>query len=109
MRGYLDWRRDGLGYPDRVLEAIRAYRTSMDVVGQWLDENVVEGQGATTPFAGLYRDYVTWCELNHERPVSKRALGDRLTERVYPPDRGPRHQPVRGSLHPATPGERVPA
>lgn len=87
VKGCLAWQEDGLGYPDDVRKATADYRADMDVLGGWIADccRVDENAGATS--AALYESYTTWCDLNRERALSKKALGLRLRERGFAVDR----------------------
>lgn len=81
VRGCLAWQRDGLQTPDAVRLATDAYREESDVLGPFIAEYCVLTPTATVRSKALYDAYIAWCEDNHERPVSQKVFGSRLTER----------------------------
>lgn len=83
LQGCLAWQRSGLGEPQAVTEAVRAYRDTMDMIGAFLSEECVVREGASELATTLYKGYREWAEANGERPISQRMFGMRLAERGY--------------------------
>lgn len=88
VRGCLDWQRDGLGTPDKVLQATQDYREDMDTIGRFIaDRCLTLAQGFATSRA-LFDTYSKWCEANGERPLSAHRLGAYLRDNLgCKPDR----------------------
>ena len=82
VRGALLWRQERLKAPPAVMAAVEEYRTSEDVIGQWLDERTRTGRAETTAKA-IYADFRGWCEEHGERALSQRHLGLKLRERGF--------------------------
>jgi len=57
------------------------YRSEEDPIAAFVAERCVLKQTARTTSASLYDAYETWCQNNGERPLGRRAFGDRLGER----------------------------
>lgn len=68
----------------QIEKYIREYRLESDSVVQFLRECCHRVEGEMVPFSELYNRYITWCELEREHPVSKKAFGNRLTELGFP-------------------------
>ena len=83
VRGATDWRENGLGCPEAVATATKAYRGEMDVLGGFFDEHCVLHPGATATAAELYKRYEAWCARSGEEKESQTAFGSRLTERGF--------------------------
>lgn len=84
VRGCLLWQREGLDPPDGVKLAIREYRDSQDLVGQWLAEFCVTGNADYRCRASdLHGAYKGWCERCGERPASQRRFGETLAARGF--------------------------
>lgn len=81
VRGCLDWQKQGLNPPDAVREATQEYRSEMDVLGSYLEENTIKSAGNTISCARLYENYKKWCQDNGHSPYSKNKFGRRLYER----------------------------
>jgi putative DNA primase/helicase len=83
VEGCLAWQRDGLGWAEAVREATSEYRSSQDIIGEFLAECCVVEQDASVGATDLYRAYVAWCEQAKEHPESQRRFGDTLSERGF--------------------------
>lgn len=83
IAGCLQWQEQGLGIPDSVRKATDAYRTDMDVIGQFLNDRCVQLECATVRASELYNAYCDWAKENGEREVSQKALGMILQERGF--------------------------
>jgi len=84
VEGCRAWQQQGLGECDAVASATESYRTEMDALMDWLQERCcAEEPKAITPLKELYDDYVSWCEETGQEPMSKRAFGNRLTEKGF--------------------------
>ena len=83
------WQRDGLAIPEKALMATDAYRSDMDVLGDWIDERCIRDPGAVTPVADLYRNYREWCEDEGGKAYSSRWFGRALESKGFS---GAKHQ-----------------
>jgi putative DNA primase/helicase len=83
VQGCLAWQAQGLGECDVVAEATESYRSEMDALQEWLQERCEPDPKAITLFKELYDDYVSWCTETDQEPLSKRAFGNRLTEKGF--------------------------
>ena len=83
VRGCLAWHEHGLAAPAGVVDATATYREEMDVLGGFLDECCLASPRASVKAKDLYAAYTTWCETNGERPISQKAMGQRLQERGF--------------------------
>ena len=81
VQGCLSWQRDGLGAPQAVEAATAAYRTEQDVFGTFLDDACLLKPELTVTAKDLYSAYQRWCEESGEKPMSQKAIGQRLVER----------------------------
>ena len=88
VAGCADWLANGLGTPEAVTTATAAYRDDMDTLGQFIGDACMVGAQYEVTSKVLHAAYVTWCEANSERPLSKRAMGERLKERGFEQTRG---------------------
>ena len=85
--GCLAWQREGLNAPNAVRVATEDYRAEQDVLGGFLEESCLVGEGLHVSTADLYRAYKDWCDGTGERPMRQRDLGLRLRERGFRPER----------------------
>lgn len=98
VEGCLAWQREGLGEPDEVMAATKTYREEMDSLSGWLDECCVETPGAWAELSDLYQSYDDYCDAAHERAVTKRTFGGRLSERGFEPDKGTGNVAIRRGI-----------
>src|SRR5829696_8977978 len=81
VEGSLEWRRQGLQAPAEVRRATGQYRSEMDVMGAFLQDECEIGKGLRVPFTALYARYEQWCEDGGERAETRRKFNARLKER----------------------------
>jgi phage/plasmid-associated DNA primase len=81
VEGCPEWQREGLQAPKEVRKATGQYRSEMDVIGAFLQDECEIGAGYRAPFADLYQRYETWCEEGGERAETRRKFNARLKER----------------------------
>ena len=68
--------------PQKVTEAVEEYRSEQDILGQFIEENVVE-DGRPESFihkAVLFGAYQDWCRCSGHHPMNKNNFGKRLVE-----------------------------
>lgn len=83
VRGYGDWRENGLAEPASVLSATAAYRASSDALGRFLDESVIESQFAAAKARELFGAWSAWCHTNGEQPGSEVTFAEAMAGRGY--------------------------
>lgn len=76
--GCLDWQRQGLVEPTAVVSATGAYRSEMDVLGQFLAARAQLGAGLVVATRALRTGYEHWCEQGGERPLGAREFAAQL-------------------------------
>jgi len=84
VAGCRQWRSDGLNSPLKVRDATQAYRTDMDILGDWIDDCCSRDPAATTPVADLYQSYKYWCELEGRKAYSSPWLSRNLEGQGFP-------------------------
>ncbi len=80
VEGCLLWQKEGLELPSVVKDAVKEYRSDMDVVSAWLDECCIIGDGREKT-TDLYQSYVQWAEDNNEYKLSSRKFGQEMAKR----------------------------
>jgi P4 family phage/plasmid primase-like protien len=88
VEGCLEWQRVGLAPPPIVLAATEEYREEQDMIGDFLSERCAVDPMFTCSAASMYDAYTTWCDENHHRPMSQRAVAERLKQKACTPFRG---------------------
>lgn len=80
VQGCLEWQRIGLNPPETVSYATNQYRSEMDSIGRFLDEECIRGDHTLeTPASDLYLGYTSWCASNGERQVTQQYFGQRMS------------------------------
>jgi P4 family phage/plasmid primase-like protien len=86
IEGFKNWKTGGLKPPASVVAATKAYRKESDLLGSFVEEQLIQeeragvkGEGATP----IYKRYRKWCELNGEYVITQTAFGSRMVERGF--------------------------
>lgn len=80
VQGCLSWQRDGLQLPEAVRAATAEYRSAQDILGTFLADRCIVGEGQCVRSSDLREEYEDWCRETGERPASNRKVGDYLAE-----------------------------
>ncbi|MES4793316.1 MAG: hypothetical protein C4321_10365, partial [Chloroflexota bacterium] len=80
LEGFQLWRQEGLVPPAAVIQATEEYRSSMDVVGSFIQDCCVVGFGCEAKASQLYQAYKKWCEDAGELALSQRGFSLKLME-----------------------------
>lgn len=83
VEGCLEWQRNGLSPPERVVQAGEAYRDEMDMLGGFLSDCCVTTADMSVSVAEVYAAYIGYAQTSGETPVSKPELGRLLRERGF--------------------------
>jgi putative DNA primase/helicase len=83
VRGHLDWLRDGLQEPDKVKAATKSYRSDMDVLARFIDEECETGMELRVKSSLLYTRYKIWCEESGEQVMRSQDFSNSLQDRGY--------------------------
>jgi len=83
LGGYKKWKEEKLKTPDEIKEATEEYKSSMDVVAEFIEQCCMESHRVKIATKDLYKVYKNWCDESGEEPVNKKSLGRRLAERGY--------------------------
>jgi len=111
--GCLDWQRNGLIAPPRVIKTTSEYFDDQDLFRQWLNEMCrlsADMANAFEPHAYIYASWALYCEASGEKPGSKKALTTRLRAKGCTPDSGTHGLTImRGILLTAAERKRIEA
>jgi putative DNA primase/helicase len=83
VRGCLEWQEIGLRPPDAVGKATSAYRTSQDVVGQFLTECCTTDPADRVKASELFGAFKAWSERGAMKVMTQNEFGEDLTERGF--------------------------
>lgn len=83
VEGLRDWRQNGIGTPEAVVAATNEYREDSDLIGQFIDEKCMTGEGNRCTSAGLYTAYSAWCLAGNLKPMTQTAFGREMESRGF--------------------------
>ncbi|OFW00561.1 MAG: hypothetical protein A3G20_03720 [Acidobacteria bacterium RIFCSPLOWO2_12_FULL_59_11] len=83
VEGCLEWRRQGLGVPEEVIEATKEYEAEQDTVAMFLSEKCVCLPSASASSNAIYKAYKQWAEEYGEMPMSHKMFASCLSERGF--------------------------
>lgn len=78
IKGYLLLKSEGLNQPQSVTDATDQYREESDVVGQFINECLVNMPRHKIPMKDVYPVYEAWCKEYNYGTLNKRNLIDEL-------------------------------
>lgn len=81
IKGYYEWKKYGLREPEKFKSAKREYRSEMDIVQKWLDENCVIDSNARENATALYENFVHFVKRNNEFLLTKTMFGLNLSKK----------------------------
>lgn len=88
VRGYGEWRRDGLGEPQAVKAATAAYRAESDAIGRFIADRCLTGPHFHVGSSNLFDAYTRWTADEGLDAVTQTALGTELVNRGFDKHRG---------------------
>lgn len=80
VEGALKWHREGLKMPNAVQEAVKEYKSEMDVISAFLEQCTVRGIGEVKA-SELYKAYTNWADENNEYKMSNTKFGKEVSLR----------------------------
>lgn len=83
LEGLQEYRKSGLSIPSSVRDATQEYRSEMDLFGDWLIDCCDQTPSSEAPAKSLYKSYRNWCENNGLKPMSQKALSQKLKRRGF--------------------------
>ena len=91
LDGYRDYRLNGLCEPQVVTAATDAYKSEMDILGEWLKDSCTVTAGGRVQKDGCYRAYGNWARSHGHYPLSQTKFTRKLSERGFKQDAGKRN------------------
>jgi putative DNA primase/helicase len=84
LQGCLAWQRaDGLNPPLPVQKASRDYIKGQDVLGQWIDEEIILDASARAGTKELHANYQHWITKRGEHPLGEKSFSQDLEDLGY--------------------------
>jgi putative DNA primase/helicase len=80
LEGARRWSKDGLQTPKDIILATDEYREEMDIIGNFIKERCMQGEGYSIRARELFRCYQEWCNENNEQGNCERIFSMRLKE-----------------------------
>ncbi|HHX24288.1 MAG TPA: DNA primase, partial [Thermoanaerobacterales bacterium] len=80
VEGVIKWQREGLEMPKAVMDAVKEYKSEMDVISAFLEDCTIQGPGETKA-SELYKAYADWAEENGEYKMSNTMFGKEVAIR----------------------------
>jgi len=82
ITGYKLFLELGLDVPERVANAIAAYRQEADIIGTFLSETTIEQEKHRLPTSKLYAHYIEWAKDNGYRNMNSKNFVSELRRRL---------------------------
>ncbi len=83
VRGCLEWQSMGLQEPEGVIEATQSYRREMDIVADFIEDELQHGPAAELDNTELYEAFQKWCKEVGEYGRSQRWLTRQMKKKGY--------------------------
>lgn len=80
VEGCIKWQKEGLKMPQAVEDAVKEYKSEMDVITAFLEDRTVMGPGEVAS-GDLYKTYVEWTAENNEYKMSNTMFGKEVSLR----------------------------
>jgi putative DNA primase/helicase len=98
VRGCTAWQHEGLRMPQAVAQATAEYRQEEDVIGRFLDEFCICGEGETVFADAVYEQYSMWCKDCNSAILSRRKFDDALEQSSVATIRGARDSKLNKAI-----------
>lgn len=81
LEGCQEWIEEGLEPPAKIQQATSEYKKEMDVLSNFLAENIVEEEGTFLKASLIYREYLKWAKENNEYEMSSTKFGKEISKK----------------------------
>jgi putative DNA primase/helicase len=95
LEGVKMYLNDGINEPQVIADNTKRYRTSQDVISEWISDCCSINQGDEKQKI-LYGSYLVWCQSNNYKPLESRDLYAELRGKGHAVDRNRNGKPVIG-------------
>ena len=75
------WMREGLEMPEKLKNAGQSYRTEMDVIEQFIQEECIRIEGGRAKGSRLYDLYKKWADENSTYKMDNKKFGQKMKEK----------------------------
>jgi putative DNA primase/helicase len=80
LEGAMRWCKEGLKTPNVIINATDEYRVEMDIIGNFIKERCILGEGYAIRARELFKCYQEWCNENKEHSSCERLFSMRLQD-----------------------------
>ena len=81
IAGNVEWQKQGLNEPEKFKSAKREYRSEMDIVQKWVDENCVIDENAREKAMDLFDNFSIYAQRNKEYQLTNTMFGRNLSKK----------------------------
>jgi len=81
IKGCLLWQKHGLKEPEKLKEAKKDYRSEMDIVQKWVNQNCVLIEGESTKSTVLFENFSNYVKMNKEYQLSHTMFGRNMSKK----------------------------
>jgi P4 family phage/plasmid primase-like protien len=86
-RGCLEWQKQGLKVPECLKLATEDYRREQNVLGHFVEDELIENDKLQAPCGLMYEHYKSWAEKNGEYQMTATEFKERMEQRYGEPKR----------------------
>lgn len=79
--GAIEWYRDGLKTPKIIGESVSEYKSEMDLVQRWVNDNCETDESYFTPALELFKNITDYIEANKEFKMSNTLFGRNISKK----------------------------
>ena len=83
LDGLKEWRSNGLGYPDEIRDATKAYRSEMDPLEEFLTDATFESGDGHATRRNIWKSYLQWCDENGQSKIGPKRFTQELVNRGF--------------------------
>lgn len=87
IRGCLEWQQQGLNVPECLKHATEEYRREQNVLGHFVEDELVQHEELKAPCGQMYEHYKSWAEKNGEYQITATEFKERMAQRYGEPKR----------------------
>jgi putative DNA primase/helicase len=88
IRGCLAWQEQGLNVPECLKQATAEYRREQNVLGHFVEDELIPHDDLKTPCGQMYTHYKEWADKNGEYQMTATEFKERMEQRYGEAGRG---------------------
>ena len=83
MQGCRIWQKNSLQIPVEVQKQVDQYKSSMDLLGQWLQDCCIHEPEGQCRARAAYESFANWCKRGGHNAISEVKFAQKMAERGY--------------------------